>query len=33
MNNAIDGQTVQVRVSSGRMISGTARNGAVEITP
>lgn len=33
MNNAGEGQTVQVRVGSGRMISGIARNGAVEITP
>lgn len=33
MNNASEGQTVQVRVSSGRMIGGTARNGVVEISP
>lgn len=33
MNNAVDGQAVQVRVGSGRMISGIARNGVVEITP
>jgi len=33
MNNAGEGQTVQVRVGSGRMISGIARNGAVEISP
>lgn len=33
MNNASEGQSVQVRVSSGRMISGTARNGIVEISP
>jgi flagella basal body P-ring formation protein FlgA len=33
MNNAGEGQTVQVRVGSGRMISGIARNGVVEISP
>lgn len=33
MNNASEGQSVQVRVSSGRMISGTARNGVVEVSP
>lgn len=33
MNNASEGQTVQVRVGSGRMISGIARNGIVEISP
>ena len=33
MNNASEGQTVQVRVGSGRMISGTARSGTVEISP
>lgn len=33
MNNASEGQSVQVRIASGRTISGTARNGAVEISP
>lgn len=33
MNNASEGQSVQVRVASGRTISGTARNGTVEISP
>lgn len=33
LNNAADGQAVQVRVGSGRAISGIARNGAVEIAP
>ncbi|OGS90158.1 MAG: flagella basal body P-ring formation protein FlgA [Gallionellales bacterium GWA2_59_43] len=33
MNNASEGQTVQVRVSSGRTVSGAARNGIVEIPP
>jgi flagella basal body P-ring formation protein FlgA len=33
MNNAGEGQAVQVRVGSGRMIGGIARNGTVEISP
>jgi flagella basal body P-ring formation protein FlgA len=33
MSNASEGQSVQVRVGSGRMISGAARNGVVEIPP
>lgn len=34
LNNASEGQTVQVRVKSGRVISGIARaDGLVEITP
>ena len=33
MSNASEGQTVQVRTGSGRMISGIARNGVVEIPP
>lgn len=34
LNNAIEGQTVQVRVKSGRVISGVARAaGVVEIAP
>lgn len=33
LNNASEGQTVQVRVASGRVISGTARNGTVEASP
>jgi len=34
LNNASEGQAVQVRVGSGRVVSGTARNGnVVEIIP
>lgn len=33
MSNAAEEQAVQVRVSSGRVISGIARNGIVEISP
>jgi len=34
LNNAAEGQAVQVRVASGRVISGTARNGGiVQIAP
>ncbi len=34
LNNASEGQTVQIRVGSGRVISGVARaGGVVEITP
>lgn len=33
LNNAGEGQTVQVRIASGKVISGTARNGVVEVTP
>lgn len=33
LNNASEGQSVQVRVSSGRVIGGVARNGVVEINP
>lgn len=33
LNNAGEGQIVQVRIASGKVISGTARNGIVEITP
>ncbi|HEX5362691.1 MAG TPA: flagellar basal body P-ring formation chaperone FlgA, partial [Gallionella sp.] len=33
LNNASEGQRVQVRVGSGRVISGIARNGAVEVNP
>lgn len=33
LNNASEGQNVQIRVSSGRVISGIARNGGVEINP
>lgn len=33
LNNAGEGQTIQVRIASGKVISGTARNGIVEITP
>lgn len=33
MNNASEGQTVLIRVGSGRTISGVARNGIVEISP
>lgn len=33
LNNASEGQNVQVRVGSGRVIGGTARNGAVEVNP
>lgn len=33
LNNASEGQAVQVRVSSGRVIGGIARNGIVEASP
>lgn len=33
LTNASEGQMVQVRIASGKVISGTARNGIVEITP
>lgn len=33
LNNASEGQNVQVRVASGRVIGGTAQNGTVEIAP
>lgn len=33
LNNAGEGQMVQVRIASGKVIAGTARNGVVEITP
>lgn len=33
LNNAGEGQMVQVRVVSGKVIAGTARNGTVEVTP
>ncbi|HCI13432.1 MAG: flagella basal body P-ring formation protein FlgA [Gallionellales bacterium GWA2_60_142] len=33
LSNAGEGQTVQIRVASGRVVAGTARNGIVEIAP
>lgn len=33
LNNAGEGQTVQIRVANGRVISGTARNGGVDVAP
>ena len=33
LNNASEGQKVQVRVASGRVIAGTALNGIVEVAP
>lgn len=33
LNNAGEGQTVQVRIASGKVIAGTAHNGIVEISP
>lgn len=33
LNNASEGQNVQVRVGSGRVIGGVARNGTVEVNP
>ncbi|HZW25689.1 MAG TPA: flagellar basal body P-ring formation chaperone FlgA [Gallionella sp.] len=33
LNNAGEGQMVQVRIASGKVIAGRARNGVVEVTP